>query len=203
MDTFDTYQRVLKAVYFPKSKLLVAELGSHPSQVWWSILEGRDVLHIGLIKRIGDGVQQMHGIWTGFPRDTRLRPIAPCKTIIIISQPMAAWNLQNLAENFLSADIEVLQNIPLSHRRQWFLAMSLWVNGSFFQSARVIGLWIWQWESARLAWWTNDTIVCVCGWGSLAEALENQGSSNVRIFLWRLAHHSLLTNDVRERRYMA
>jgi hypothetical protein len=47
--------RVLKAVYFPEDDILIARLGSHPSQVWRAILEGRDALNIGLIKRIGDG----------------------------------------------------------------------------------------------------------------------------------------------------
>jgi hypothetical protein len=48
--------RVLKAFYFPKTDLLEAELGSDPSQVWRAILEGRDALKLGLIRRIGDGM---------------------------------------------------------------------------------------------------------------------------------------------------
>jgi hypothetical protein len=47
--------RVLKAVYYPEGDILSARLGGHPSQVWRSILEGRDALCIGLIRRIGDG----------------------------------------------------------------------------------------------------------------------------------------------------
>jgi hypothetical protein len=47
--------RVLKAVYFPATDLLSAQLGSHPSQVWRAIIEGRDTLKLGLIRRIGDG----------------------------------------------------------------------------------------------------------------------------------------------------
>jgi hypothetical protein len=31
--------RMLKAIYFPESELLNAELGSHPSQVWRAIYE--------------------------------------------------------------------------------------------------------------------------------------------------------------------
>ena len=47
--------RVLKAVYFPDSEFLKAELGSHPSKVWRAIMEGREVLAQGLIRRIGTG----------------------------------------------------------------------------------------------------------------------------------------------------
>ena len=50
--------QVLKAAYFPGSDLLGAELGSHPSQIWRAILDGRDILAQGIIRRIGDGRQQ-------------------------------------------------------------------------------------------------------------------------------------------------
>jgi hypothetical protein len=53
--------RMLKAIYFPESELLNAKLGSHPSQVWRAIYEGRDALKLGLISRIGTGDQLMHG----------------------------------------------------------------------------------------------------------------------------------------------
>lgn len=36
--------RILKSVYFPNSTILQASLGGHPSQVWRSILGGRDLL---------------------------------------------------------------------------------------------------------------------------------------------------------------
>jgi hypothetical protein len=47
--------RISEAVYFPSSSILEAELGSHPSQIWRSIFDGRDILAQGLIRRIGDG----------------------------------------------------------------------------------------------------------------------------------------------------
>lgn len=47
--------RILKVVYFPTTSILEANLGSNPSQIWHAILDGRDVLRQGIIKRIGDG----------------------------------------------------------------------------------------------------------------------------------------------------
>ena len=35
--------RVLKARYYPDTSVLHATLGAHPSQVWRSIMEGRDI----------------------------------------------------------------------------------------------------------------------------------------------------------------
>jgi hypothetical protein len=62
---------MLKAIHFPKSDLLNAELGPQPSQVWRAILEGRDALKLGLIKRIGD--RRSTDAWSQnwLPRDKR------------------------------------------------------------------------------------------------------------------------------------
>ena len=53
--------RMLKAVYFPSSDFLGPGLGSHPSQIWRAIVEGKDVLKQGLIIRIVNGRDT--GIW--------------------------------------------------------------------------------------------------------------------------------------------
>lgn len=47
--------QILKDVYYPSVSILDAEVGKHPSQVWQSIVEGRDTLMLGLVKRIGSG----------------------------------------------------------------------------------------------------------------------------------------------------
>jgi hypothetical protein len=61
--------RILKSVYYPEVDLLSDELVSHPSQVWCAILEGRETLQLGLIRRIGDG--QITDAWrhNWLPRD--------------------------------------------------------------------------------------------------------------------------------------
>jgi hypothetical protein len=71
--------RILKAIYFPETTILEAELGSHPSQIRCSILDGQNILSQGLIKRIGDG--RSTRIWSDswLPRDYQLKPIAPIK----------------------------------------------------------------------------------------------------------------------------
>lgn len=46
--------RILKVVYFPSSTILQVTVGSHPSQIWRAILEGRDILKQGLVRRIGN-----------------------------------------------------------------------------------------------------------------------------------------------------
>jgi hypothetical protein len=71
--------KILKAVYFPTSDFLEAGVGSHPSQVWRAIVEGRDTLKVGLIRRIGTGetTHAWHDNW--LPRNTSMRPTACLK----------------------------------------------------------------------------------------------------------------------------
>jgi hypothetical protein len=47
--------RILIAVYYPNDEFLDAALGLSPSQVWRALVEGRDVMKQGLIRRVGTG----------------------------------------------------------------------------------------------------------------------------------------------------
>jgi hypothetical protein len=44
---------VLKSVYFPDRDFLAAEVRPSPSRIWCFILDGKEVLKKGLIRRIG------------------------------------------------------------------------------------------------------------------------------------------------------
>ncbi|XP_066320099.1 uncharacterized protein [Miscanthus floridulus] len=68
--------KLLKAIYFPNGQFLDADLGSKPSHIWRGILDGREVLKQGLIRRIGNG--ENTSIWehNWLPRDAGMRPIA-------------------------------------------------------------------------------------------------------------------------------
>jgi hypothetical protein len=67
--------RLLKAVYFPEVDFLDAGVGSAPSRTWRAIVEGKDVLKLGLIRRIGTGEET--DIWSmkWLPRDRMFRPL--------------------------------------------------------------------------------------------------------------------------------
>jgi hypothetical protein len=53
---------ILKVVYYPSKDFLEADLGSHPCQTRRSLVEGRDPLSLGLIRRIGD--QKNRKVWS-------------------------------------------------------------------------------------------------------------------------------------------
>lgn len=117
--------RVLKAVYFPDTEFLEAELGSSPSRVRRAVVDGRDVLKQGLIHRIGTG--EATTIWdmNWLPRDHLLRPVAsisddnpPLVVSELIDESLKKWDLQLLQMHFIPMDQEVIVNITLSFRRQ-------------------------------------------------------------------------------------
>jgi hypothetical protein len=115
--------QILKAVYYPNTDLLNASLGAHPLQVWRSILEGRDIMLQGLVRRIGTGEQTRAWDENWLPRDEVRRPItclesnAPQLVSDFIDQTSASWDLQKLQRFFLPMDVEVITMIPLSTRR--------------------------------------------------------------------------------------
>jgi hypothetical protein len=49
-DPYSLSVLLLKVVYFPDLEFLKADLGSSPSRIWRSIIDGREVLREGLIK---------------------------------------------------------------------------------------------------------------------------------------------------------
>jgi hypothetical protein len=84
--------RMLKAIYFPDSDFMAADLGAHQSKIWRSILHGREVLATGLIRCIGTG--ETTNAWADkwLPRDGALRPIA-CRTPPIKKHPSVFQSL--------------------------------------------------------------------------------------------------------------
>ena len=114
--------RILKASYFPQGLVLEAELGTRPSQIWRAILDGRDMLKQGLIRRIGNG--QSTSIWDDnwIPKETTPRPITwlipnPPERVSDLLQPASAsWNVGLVRSLFLPIDAEAILRIPVCTR---------------------------------------------------------------------------------------
>lgn len=202
--------RVLKARYYPDATILEATLGSHPSQVWRSLIEGRDVLALGLIKRIGLGTDTNIWLENWLPRDYKLRPICsisvnpPQSVSELIDSTTRTWNRQVLLQHFIRPDVDVIMNIPLSFRMQQnFWAWHYDKRGVFsVRSAyRIITAIKYQredWLDQRPG--RSDTAADRRAWTQLWKV---QVPSKVRVFVWRLAHMSLPTGTVRHTRSMA
>jgi hypothetical protein len=103
---------------------LEADLGSCPSRIWRSIVDGHKVLKKGLIKRKGTG--EKTAIWTmnwlplkNLRHPIRLaKPNQPQFISELINQAEAAWKSDMLDEFFTPLDAMTIANIPLCTRRQ-------------------------------------------------------------------------------------
>lgn len=178
--------------------------------MWRSIVDDQEVLKLGLIRRIGTG--QSTWIWetNWLPRDHLLRPIrsdrpnSPVWVSDLIDEGLVSWNREILQEFFTLFDAETILNIPLSTRRQ-------------------NDFWAWHFEktgifSVRLAYRMlvarrEMEVNCrdnVAGRSNLKEVEKEWSTlwqvrvpSKIRVFLWRLAKHSLPSADVLFHRNMA
>ena len=202
--------RVLKAVYFPNTLFLEAALGPSSSRVWRAIVDGRDVLQQGLIRRIGTGEETE--VWSSnwIPRDGQLRPICcisetpPVKVSELIDPVTLMWNVQVVDTHFLPMDGELIRSIPLSGRRQAdFWAWHYEKSGVF--TVRSAYRMLASMCERRSDWiehnpGRSDVEADQREW---ADLWSIKVPSKIRVFLWRLAKHSISTADVRHRRHMA
>jgi hypothetical protein len=202
--------RLLKALYFPNNKFLDAALGSRPSQIWRAILDGRDVLEQGLIRRIGNG--ETTRIWdhNWLPRDGGLKPIAvkasnpPRYVSELIDNTSMQWKEDVIQKYFYEFDAQVIKNIPLSYSRQDdFWAWHYERSGVF--SVKSAYRMLVHTRNQRQDWLdsnaeSSDTEATRNRWKSLWKV---KVPSKIRIFVWRLAHNSLSTGEVCKERSMS
>jgi ribonuclease HI len=202
--------RMLKAIYFPDGDFMQAELGSHPSKVWRAILEGREVLAAGLIRRIGTGMETNAWEDNWLPRDGAMRPFAsrmpvpPQKVADYIDQVTRQWDRQKLNTFFQPVDVQVIMNIPVSTRVQSdFWAWHYDKKGIF--SVRSAYRMLSSIKERREAWLyetasTSDHAGLQKSWARLWQV---KVPAKVKTFLWRLARHSLPTGDLLHHRHIA
>jgi hypothetical protein len=102
---------------------LSAALSSTPSRIWHSLLNGREVLQQGLIRRIGSS--ETTSIWSmdWLPTDSMRWPVPssaphpPWLVSELIDHTSATWDTGKLHECFTHADRETIMSIPLCNRR--------------------------------------------------------------------------------------
>lgn len=130
--------RILKSVYFPTTSILHATLGSRPSQIWRAILEGVEVLKLGLIKRIGN--DNTTDVWMDnwIPRKEMMRPFGsklpnPMRWAAdFIDLTSAKWDRQQVEQTFLPIDVPAIMAIPVCTKNiEDYWAWNFERSGSF------------------------------------------------------------------------
>ncbi|VFQ91828.1 unnamed protein product [Cuscuta campestris] len=121
--------RVFKARYYSKGDFLNAGLGSSPSFVWRSILEGRNLIINGIGRRIGDGrdtlIWDTPWIWDkDNPFITSSKPpFCPNFRVSYLIDPETnAWKMDVVREWFSTEDAIRIQRTPVSLSRKdcWY-----------------------------------------------------------------------------------
>ncbi|XP_073353989.1 uncharacterized protein [Aegilops tauschii subsp. strangulata] len=202
--------RILKSVYFPNTTILQAQLGSKPSQIWRAIVEGVQVLKLGLIKRIGNGNDTDVWLDNWIPRDETLRAYGsrvanpPRLASDYFDYTMATWDKQKIEQTFMPMDVPAILSIPLSTRNfDDYWAWHFERNGVF--SIRSAYRMLVATRQRREAWLegsagTSNSRTEELSWKAL---WRTQVPAKVHMFMWRLARQSLPTEDVRAHRNMA
>jgi hypothetical protein len=190
--------RILKAIYFPNTDFLNATLGSHPSQVWRAMIEGRDAMKLGLVRRIGTG-ESTHA-WNDnwLPRDFMLRPLAclkddpPVMVADFIDSSSAVWRIDRIQEFFIPMDVDAILPIPISTRCLNDCWAWHYEKNDLLSVRSVYHLLVqtkWQRED-RLEGRTagSNTVAEGRNWQRLWKTMV---PSKVHVFLWHLVQHSL------------
>jgi ribonuclease HI len=134
-----------------------------------------------------------------------LKADPPLMVSAFIDDTSAVWKKELLEEYFLPMDVEVIMSIPLSTRRledRW-----AWhYEKSGILTVRSVYRLLVQTKKRREDWLegrsaSSGTAAEGKAWQRLWKVV--QVPSKLRIFLWRLAHQSLPTGDVRRHRHMA
>lgn len=190
--------------------LLSAELGSHPSQVWRALWEGKSVLKQGLIRRIGNG--RSTNIWADnwLPRDNMLRALhprsndPPSLVAELMDETTRSWNHAKVHQHMQRPDVDIILNIPLSSRNledEWawhYERSGICTVRSCYRLLVDTKRRREDWLEGRPA--QSNTCATMRDWSSLWKI---KVPGKIKSFAWRLARNSIPTEAVRCHRNMA
>jgi hypothetical protein len=129
--------RTLRGKYFHNGSFLTTRRKRNSSHTWQAILKGKEVLDMGLIKRIGNGRQT--NIWSDnwIPDVPSLKPIyrkkdAKAENVYdLISSDGNSWNVHALQQNLTPSDEKAVLKIPLGRLEEDLWAWSAEKHGMY------------------------------------------------------------------------
>jgi hypothetical protein len=129
--------KVLRGKYYHNGDIITAGKKRNSSHTWSAILFGREALHLGMIKRIGNGetTRMWHDHW--IPSNPGLKPIVtkPGSDVSMVQQlldPLSGeWNEDVLKAKFEVVDVQAILKIPTGGMEDDMWAWKLERHGNF------------------------------------------------------------------------
>jgi hypothetical protein len=193
--------RVLKGRYFHDTDFLTASRKKHASHTWRAILEGREILKKGLIRRIGDG--STTDIWRDrwLPNHFAGRPLSEpvdpqVQAVAELLTPSGAWNEDLIKQVFIDVDVHAILRTPI----------------------RGVGADTWAWEPERHGMYTVRSAYRRLFDEQHQRRSDGSASSSsdktwkriwglcvppkIRVFWWRVVNEFLPAKQVLHRRHI-
>ncbi|XP_074310491.1 uncharacterized protein LOC141646518 [Silene latifolia] len=186
--------RVLGGKYCPNGNFLRAKLGNNPSYTWRGIWEAREVIRLGIRRRVGDGLSTC--VWTN--------PWIPGTQTRMFLSPRRDADVGMMVANLWTADGKDWDSskvrrffLPFEHNRIFSMRII---------STKPMDAWTWDFEkdgeySVKSAYklLTKDGVDVVCSsdltkekalWNSIWKANVNP---KVKVFMWQFCNDAIAT----------
>lgn len=193
--------RVLKGRYFHDSDFLLATRKKHASLTWRSILASREVLKMGLTRRIGDGSETR--IWrdSWLPNHFGGHPITPedgqeNQMVSDLITASGAWNEGLVRDVFFPVDAYAILKIPISVDSEDFWAWSAERHGNYSVKSAYRLL---DEEQRRVSATPDATTSREPEWRAIWQLSV---PPKVKVFWWRVLHEYLPAKQVLHRRHV-
>ncbi|XP_040379850.1 uncharacterized protein LOC121054416 [Oryza brachyantha] len=192
---------VLKGRYYHDIDFFQTRRRNHASQTWRAILAGREVLKLGLIKRIGDG--KSIRIWDDrwIPNYLGGKLITPSgdACFLLVADLLTSegkWREEFIRENFVHMDAEAILRIPTQMGGTDYWAWALERHGHYsVRSAYKIQYVKKQQEKEPNVASSSANDV----WGRIWKV---KVPPKVQVFWWRVMHEFLPSRQILRRRHL-
>lgn len=111
---------IMKARYYPKSSVLMAELGNNPSYVWRGIYKALGLVKDGARRKIGNGdsttvwqIPWLPDVSNGFMHTEECTQLREIKVSNLMKMGEKVWDVDLLSDLFCPRDIALIKRIPI------------------------------------------------------------------------------------------
>ncbi|XP_019163496.1 PREDICTED: uncharacterized protein LOC109159839 [Ipomoea nil] len=112
--------RIMKAKYYPKTDFMEAQIGGNPSFLWRSILAGKQVLQLGIARRVGNSLHTLIWGWPWLSSSSTTSLSTPCieelrhATVNGLLDAHGRWDEEVVRDLFNEEDVARIFSTPIN-----------------------------------------------------------------------------------------